>query len=408
MSKSGDPPAYHRSGQDPECCALAIQLAAHQITFPGSSDSPSEAMVFGIGGAIGMGVFQFVYEAEDFASFFVTGRHRWDDARAWFTSAVERLGLTCELFESGARKASAEALASQLAEGYPVVAWADSGSLSHRGLPPYYAGGGYHTVSVHSQSAGLTLISDLAKDPIAVPDDEFADARQRIRKHRHRLLRVRPGRISKSPEQLIYDGLLACVQGLQKPRSASFALGALEVWSKRITAARGRQAWANAFPAGHRLLTALVSMVRFVQCHENDGALHRRLMADFLRQADELVSHRGLADLAVQYDCLAEAWQELACAALPISTPGLWQLGGDLRAAHGAYLASRTDARAQLLAANTRIDECCEQLKKGGQFPLTEPDVAQLLTNLSERVGRIFAAEGRAFESLVAVTGAME
>jgi hypothetical protein len=44
-------------------------------------------MLFGIAGGIGAGVFSFVYDKEDFASFFVAGRHNWQDGVAYLGDA---------------------------------------------------------------------------------------------------------------------------------------------------------------------------------------------------------------------------------------------------------------------------------------------------------------------------------
>lgn len=50
----------------------------------------SEALLFGIAGGIGIGVFAFFYEREDLATFFVGGRHRWYDDQRHLVGALER------------------------------------------------------------------------------------------------------------------------------------------------------------------------------------------------------------------------------------------------------------------------------------------------------------------------------
>ena len=80
------PPApgqLHFPGIHPETTALRILLANANVRAPHTGEYFTEPMVFGIGGGIGAGVFSFFYEAHDFASFYIAGRHLWQDNRAY-------------------------------------------------------------------------------------------------------------------------------------------------------------------------------------------------------------------------------------------------------------------------------------------------------------------------------------
>ena len=70
---------WHFPGSIPGVTALRILLAHAGIRDPRTNQPFSEAMTFGIAGGIGIGVFAFYYEKEDFASFFIAGRHLWQD-----------------------------------------------------------------------------------------------------------------------------------------------------------------------------------------------------------------------------------------------------------------------------------------------------------------------------------------
>ena len=63
-------------------------------------------MVLGIGGGIGSGVFAFHYAKENFSSFYIAGRHQWQDGLAFIRPACDRLGVTVAVSEAGGAKAA--------------------------------------------------------------------------------------------------------------------------------------------------------------------------------------------------------------------------------------------------------------------------------------------------------------
>lgn len=95
------------SGVHPETTALRILLAQAGGGLAGAAGPPSEAMVFGIAGGIGAGVFAFHYPKEDFQNFYLAGRHLWQDNVAYLKAACGRLGVEPEIREAGGAKAAA-------------------------------------------------------------------------------------------------------------------------------------------------------------------------------------------------------------------------------------------------------------------------------------------------------------
>lgn len=83
-------PFNHFAGSVPVATALRTLLAHAGVRAPHTGQPFSEAMLFGIGGGIGAGVFAFHYTKEDFSSFFIAGRHLWQDDQAWLERALER------------------------------------------------------------------------------------------------------------------------------------------------------------------------------------------------------------------------------------------------------------------------------------------------------------------------------
>ena len=107
--------AFHFPGSVPATTALRSVLAAAGVRNPATGEPLTEAMLFGIAGGIGIGVFAFYYEREGFASFFIAGRHRWQDDEGYLKSACDRLGVTPIVQESGGAKAAAPALQAAVA-----------------------------------------------------------------------------------------------------------------------------------------------------------------------------------------------------------------------------------------------------------------------------------------------------
>src|SRR5262245_58043441 len=74
---AGTDPAlhWHFPGNVPATTALRVLLAHAGLRAPHTGEPPSEAMLFGLAGGVGIGVFSFFYEKEGSASFFLAGRH---------------------------------------------------------------------------------------------------------------------------------------------------------------------------------------------------------------------------------------------------------------------------------------------------------------------------------------------
>src|SRR5918996_2349571 len=92
---SADPATqWHFPGNVSATTALRILLAHAGVRAAHDGAPYSEAMLFGIAGGIGIGVFSFFYEKEGFASFYIAGRHLWQDDEQYFRAACTRFGIT--------------------------------------------------------------------------------------------------------------------------------------------------------------------------------------------------------------------------------------------------------------------------------------------------------------------------
>ena len=393
----------HFPGVHPESTALRI-VATHAGVRGRDGEPISEPLAFVVGGGVGIGVFAFVYEKEDFASFFVGGGHRWDDARGFLEAAARRLGLEPRVVESGGARQAVSQLGAATAPG-PAIAWVDIAELGTRGYPGEWSGGGYHVLVVYGRDdSGNWLAGDLAPEPIVLTAEVLARARARIAKQRHRLLTVGrpPGAGPTDLGEAIRSGLRATVDGLRNPRSRNFGLAALADWAERLEG-RGRDSWSRSFPRGRRLWNGLTFAHQFIDCHGTGGGLLRTLYAAGLLEAAELTGMDRLTGVAERYAALGAAWSDLARATLPDAVPLLREAREIQSENARRYLEAGVSVAPDMRRALERLAEIGAEVS--ADFPLDEAAVADLRADLAERVRAIHAAEVAALDDLAGCVG---
>lgn len=385
---SGPP---HLPGSIPLSTALRVLLTHAGVTTPRGEPLP-EALVFGIAGGIGAGVFAFRYEQDDFSSFYVAGRHLWYDDLACLNTACARLGITPAVKEFGGAGPAEKGLAEWTTRG-PVLAWVDMGTLPHRGLPPSWSGGGYHLVTVYqAEPGGEALIGDLADQPVALPTGALTAARGRIRKDKFRILSL--PRPAKAPDlkAAMAQGLASCGEGLRKGRIKNFTVEAFGTWADQLYGAKGKDSWEKVFPPGPRLWRGLTSIHEFVEHYGTGGGLMRPMFAGALREAADLLKQPKLARLAEEYDALGQAWSELAEAALPTGVPEFDEARA-LMARKAELVYSGPEDGKDAAAVGASLEDLGARSRES--FPLTASDAAALRQALQARVGAIHASEAR-------------
>jgi hypothetical protein len=412
LAQRGDPPAgppadpftrAHLPGNVPATTALRVLLHHAGIVAPHSGEPFGEALLFGIAGGIGIGIFSFYYQREDFATFFVGGRHHWYDDRRYLVEALERLGVTPVVQEAGGAKTAAAQLQAALAEHGPCVVWVDSSALPHRAAPGALSGAGYHVVTVYQVDGvrGRAVIGDLADDPITIPLDILAGARGQIKKDRHRLLSL--GQVgTQSPlGEMVNAGLRACREGLLHPGlpgagAANARLEALEVWAERMEGSRAKERWERVYRRGPNLFRGLCAINDFIEHYGTGGGLCRPLFAEFLGESAAALGRPGLGQLADRYAALGQAWSDLADAALPDDVPLLSEARELL--ASKAALRHGGGPVEELHAVWTRLAEL--ERESGERFPLSEEDCRSLRGRLRDQIAALHAGEEAAHDAL--------
>ncbi len=374
----------HLPGRIPATTALRILLRHAGVEY-------SEPLLFLLAGGIGAGVFSFVYEKEDHASLFLAGRHLWADDQAYLTAAAKRLGFRAVVKETTSPKVGEEQLRAALDEGHPVIAWVDLAHLPHRAAPARFSGGGYHVVTVHAVTGADALIGDLAPEPISIPLRDLGISRQRIAKQRNRLFWLERAKSTGKPatqQALIADALTACVTTLARAKMTNFRLDAFRELADRM-AGTNKESWAQMFPPGPRMWTALTSVHDCVANYFTGGGLCRSIFADGLREAGRDVS-------ADRYAALGAHWSSVAELALP---------RGHAACKEASEL---LDRKAELTRSNGPVNEiraCWERLDRLAtearkRFPLPAAEAAALRGELAHRIGTLHAEETAALATL--------
>ncbi len=393
---------WHFPGNVPAATALRVLLAQAGVRAPHTGEPFTEAMLFGIAGGIGAGVFSFYYEKEDFASFFIAGRHLWQDDAAYLTAACKRLALKPVCVETAGVK-GAERQLRELLEHGPCIAWVDAAELPHRAMPAMWSGGGYHLITVYRTSDdGTVLVGDLTDEPIAISMADLARARGRIKKFKNRLLAIREGDSPHDLAPLVKQGLQSCYDGLQqtgrKGSATNFSLEALRVWADRMQGDNHAQSWERVFRPGANLWRGLISIYDFIEHYGTGGGLCRPLFADFLSEAAEHLSSKSLRALSQRYAELGTAWSALAAAALPEDVP-LMREAKQLHARKAELVHSGGPAASdEMRAVWERLEELAAEA--GQTFPLSNHRCADLRARLQPQIMALYEAEVAAHAEL--------
>ncbi len=379
--------ASHFSGNVPATTALRVLLPDAGVRAPHTGEPFTEAMLFGIAGGIGIGIFSFFYEKGNFASFFISGRHQWHDDLAYFSDALKAFRIKPVVRETSGAKAAARQLAEAVAEKQPCVAWVDM----------------YHVITVYEidQVKGTALIGDLTDYPVTRPLKDLEESRARVKKQKFRLLSIgRPASPVKDLRALVEDGLGRCHHVFLNPTlpqaKGNGKLGVLETWANRLQNPKDSQSWEKVFQPGPNLVRGLTSVHDYIEHFRTGGGLCRPLFADFLEEADQALKWPALKELAGRYRDLGRQWSDLADAALPESVAEFskakalrWQLQEQK---HDGSPPEEVRETSEKIEAHDKT--------MSGSFPLAHEACTGLFKDLGKRIQTLYEGETAALAEL--------
>jgi Domain of unknown function (DUF4872)/Butirosin biosynthesis protein H, N-terminal len=398
---------WHLPGNLPATTALRTLFAHAGMPAPHTHAPFSEAMLFGIAGGIGIGVFSFYYQKEDIATFFLAGRHKWHDDVTYLSDTLSLFGIQPVIQESAGAKVAEQQLRDTLDRDGPCIAWVDMAELPHRAMPSAWSGGGYHVITVYSvdDTNGTAQIGDLTDAPISITLADLARARARIKKQRHRLLALPQAGAVPDLATLVRSGLQRCREELLNPTLPgarnNARLDALRTWAERMDGGKDKERWELVFRPGPNLWRGLCAIYDFIEHYGSGGGLCRPLFADFLAEAATALHQPALAALGERYAQLGMEWSALADAALPDDVPALRE-AKELHI-HKAELAHAGAAAEEMRAIWGRLRALEQQ--HSAPFPLSEADYATLRAQLRDRIVALYEGEVAAHAAIGGVLG---
>jgi hypothetical protein len=379
---------WHFPGNVPATTALRTMLANAGIRAPYTGEPFSEAMLFGIAGGIGIGVFAFHYQKEDVSTFYISGRHQSHSDESYLKDALQGFKIEPVIRETAGARTAEKQLEEALKQYGPCAAWVE----------------GYRVITVHDvdTAKGTARIGDLTDEPLTIPLSRLTERRMRIKKQRCRLLSVPSSKHSPELSVLVERGLRRCSEVLLNPTipmmQGNARLEALRTWAGRMHGSDDKESWSRTFKPGPNLMRGLWGIYTFIETFGTGGGLCRPLFADFLKEAAEALSRPDLRTLSKQYAALGREWSDLAYAALPDSVPAL-------REARELHVCQMECKHAGEKTEEPRGDfEDPPELKQR-PFSLSEKESEQLRAELRTRILALYEGEVAAHEALRNVIG---
>jgi len=390
-----------RGGTDPETSACANAFANRGIVDPVTGQPISEALVLGVGGGLGAGYILWEFNATkgtDRKVVTVGFRNQWQYPDEWYRKVCQRLGVAVQIHETSSVAKARDLLDQALDDGTPAIAFASVADLPYWHLPAEQSGWWGYPITVYGREGDRYLIDDRNTGRLTIGADHLAAARSRIPSYKNRLV-VADAAASELDHQQLVAGVRSGIEeqlAHLSEKSASFSLPAFDKWAKMLTDTKNTKSWSKVFRDGFGLVEALVSVGEQVDDGGLFGGSLRRLYAEFLDHASQLID-TDLSEPASAYRVAAERWLDVA--AVCRSVPAVDEASRQSRVRRDAVERGDIAGEAALKAAEGIAGVLYSTDRIG-------PDeTAELFSNLSEAIHTATNAERDALETLrLAVT----
>lgn len=312
-------------------------------------------------------------------------------------TACERLGVPASVDETGNATVAERSLLRILQSERPVMLWGARGRL------PWYSVRENLVPLVPHQwvvfgfdpEDDVFHVGDLAPGPLVVARSGVAAARSALFSAKHRRLTVTEDAGEPvDPVTAARRGLRSGLEALQRPLLPGQGLPGLARWADLLVDNSDAKGWPKLFGkwSGAHFYDALVSIYQAVEVTSGGGAL-RGLFANFLERA-------GALEASGHYRELAEAWSDLARAALPSEVPQLGRARKLLSRRDRLFREQGMDASEEL----ADLDQALALLRERAETApiLTETESEELRRDLSRRVLDLHRGERAAAEVLAA------
>lgn len=389
-------------GQIPELTALRHVITHHRVLCRQTSAPPTEPMLFGISG--GIGVSYAVAEREDLSpelriGFGPRGRARPGDV---LQTLCVRMGLPASFRHTLSPEVAERSLSRSLEQGDPVIVFLHPGHLSHLGATLPSQARPLHVAVVFALSDEGASLADISPHAIQLTRAQLAEARQAEPSVRQLAVVVSAPASPVDLPKAMEAGIRSCWERMIDPPlpKTSSGIPGLRRLVSALSEPGEAEAWARRFPPGQPLLDALLALYAAIQLGGSGGGAGRHLFATFLREAGLVLQGPDLDEVAARYDNLAAGWEALASTILPDSVPGLHELRTLACTQELLIRSAAADAPAQLERTAARLAVLKNELSD--DFPLGGAARQALLAELGERMRALVLDEESAIRAIKA------
>lgn len=381
----------------PETATLTNVLANQGFVSPHNGRPLSEAMVLGIAGGLGCGYILWEFDKYESAILVMGFHNKWNYPSEFMQQFCDRVGVTAEFLETGGTKTAANHLNEALADGRFPIAWVDQQTLPYFYMRSMYSGCFSHFVTVFDQEGDNYLLDDRSQKPLVVDGASLSQARARIGSFKNRLLLLHPNGRGFDLPAAVMAGLEDCVDYLSQS-SQTFAPPAYKKWARLMTDTHNKKGWPVVFKDKVGLYSTLRSLYEGIELFGTAGGGLRRVYADFLDEAQDIVNLPGLQEAAEQYRQAAALWRAFADAVLPDSVQPFSETKKLLKQKYNLFRNEGNDNAAELSRISQKLEEL--EVALNGRFPLSDHDMHDLFANMQTHLENIYAAEQKALDTL--------
>jgi len=390
------------AGIHPPTAALMKILRVKGVTNPTNNQPYSEALLFGIGGGIGVGYILYKFQHLPKPILVLGFRNQWNDSHAFLENLTQRLFFQVDFQAFDSAEEAQTNLKLNLQHGNPAIVWVDKAHLPYHQLPGDLKGFINYQVSVfgHDDRKAHFYLDDCSSQTFEIREKTLSIARSHISPQNF-LMMVFYQAGSLTPQEIrgsIITGIRECAAQLTQART-NIGISNLVTWADQLTDQHNLTGWPQTFQEPRDLYPILRTIYESIKLNGSDGFALRKIYADFLQEAAGILSNYGLNAVAGQYLQLANHWSNLADNALPSSVPVFDRLKNLLNKKYDCYInhdfVTHQDISQKLSALEKNIND---------DFPLDSKDVDQLFNRFSSQIKLITELENSAAHRLREVT----
>ncbi|MEO1162434.1 MAG: BtrH N-terminal domain-containing protein [Chloroflexota bacterium] len=369
-----------------QTASIASALQYQGVTMPHTGKPISEALLFGVSGGMNFGYFFFHYEGYDPQVNILT-RNTFN----LFEPILERLGIPYESKQTNSTNKGESNVVDALENGQAPIVWADMYHLPYYGLEYDEGNWAMMPMVVYGIENDKVCIADRAKQGLTVSSDDFATARARVKKDRHRIVTLdapNPDKLASAVSLGLWDCIKLFTEKPPKGSAKNFGFKAYHKWIELLTKPKAKGSWAKTLPRGRELFVGLTTAFNFSMLFGKDTShtAERYMMADFLEEAATILEKPALADIAPTARRAGDAWREMGNILLPDDVPLLKEMRENLTASQTLFFEQGADSTEKRIALRDRR----EALKQASEdYPLNEEEIVTHQEKIAEQVAMI-------------------